>query len=173
MDRSNIVLIGFMYAGKSTVGGLLARSAGKPFVDTDCVIEQETGATVSELFERDGEPRFREIERKVVARVTGGTGLVIALGGGAVLDPANVQDAKKNGIIYYLSVTPSTVASRAALAGGRPLLDGKSTEEIAALLEQRREFYLSAAEVTVEADSREASEIAREIERDFARRTRV
>jgi shikimate kinase / 3-dehydroquinate synthase len=167
MSKSNIVLIGFMYAGKTTIGRLLSDAVGKDFVDTDDVVEEEAGLTVPEIFERDGEGHFREIERRAVERVTGDRDLVISLGGGAVLDDRNVRDARRDGIVYYLEASPGTVARRSAEQGGRPLLEGRSESEITELMTLRSEYYERAADVTISTDDRGPGDIAEEIARDF------
>lgn len=87
MTKDNIVLSGFMASGKTTVGALLSEITGLPFVDTDGLIEEETGSRVREIFEKDGEARFRELERLVIERESAREGAVLAVGGGAVLDP--------------------------------------------------------------------------------------
>jgi shikimate kinase / 3-dehydroquinate synthase len=167
MSKSNIVLIGFMYAGKSTVGRLLADAVGMAFVDTDDLIEREAGAAIPEIFDRLGEQRFRQMERDVIARVTAEGGSVIALGGGAVLDERNIADARRDGTIYYLRITAGAVAERAAVEGGRPLLDGRSKAEMEELLSLRSEAYESAADSIIEEGGGSPEDIARRIAADF------
>jgi shikimate kinase len=128
---------------------------------------------VSEIFAADTEAGFRDLERDVVGRVAREDGIVIALGGGAVLDPRNVEDAKRGGVIYYLEVTPEEVASRSEGTGVRPLLEGKGTGDIARLMEGRERYYLEAADVTVAAAGRDPGEVASEIISDFEARTLV
>jgi shikimate kinase len=170
MDKTNIVLAGFMYSGKSTIGELVARSTGRRLVDTDEMIERETGSTVSEIFAGRGESAFRDLERSVVERVAGGGDLVIALGGGALMDEANVEKVTETGVVYYLALDADEVVRRAAGSSGRPLLDGKSVEGVKRLLDGRRDAYLRAADLIVETAGREPGEIADEIARDFNQR---
>ena len=167
MDKTNIVLTGFMYSGKSTVGELVAASTGKGFVDTDAMIESETGKDIGEIFGGEGEDAFRKMERGVVERVSAGREQVIALGGGAVMDESNVAMVKESGVVYYLQVAAGEVARRAAGSSGRPLLDGRSPREVELLLESRRDSYTRAADVIVETAGRSPDEIADEIARDF------
>ena len=170
MGKTNIVLAGFMYSGKSTIGVLVARSTGRRLLDTDAMIEAETGSTVSDIFAGPGEAAFRELERSVVARAAAGDDLVIALGGGALMDEANVKQVTGTGVIYYLDLDAAEVMQRAAGSSGRPLLDGKSVGGVKRLLDGRRDAYLRAADVVVPAAGRKPAEIAEEIVRDFNQR---
>lgn len=168
--KSNIVLVGFMCAGKTTVGRAIAGAAGMGFMDTDEAVERNSGATVAEIFESRGEERFREMERRAVAEASGSAGTVIALGGGAVMDASNVEAVRADGVVYYLRVSVADLEERSAGTEGRPLLRGRSLAEVADLMERREEFYLRAADVVVETSGREPEEIATEIIRDFAER---
>ncbi|MGP7996970.1 MAG: shikimate kinase [Streptosporangiaceae bacterium] len=116
-----IVLIGFMGAGKTTVGQLLAGKLGLPFVDTDLVIEQRTGRSVADIFAADGEPAFRELERAVTAELLAGPDTVLALGGGAVQHPGT-QQALRGHRVVYLEVGYPESMRRVAHDGGRPML---------------------------------------------------
>jgi shikimate kinase len=121
----NIVLIGLMGAGKSTVGRLLARRLGRPFVDTDDVVEAEERRTVAEIFATDGERRFRELEAAAVRRVSALRGQVIAVGGGAVLDPQSATALRGTGDLVWLDAPLSALVmhlSAAGEQGARPLL---------------------------------------------------
>lgn len=95
-----IVIVGFMGAGKTTVGQLLAGKLGLPFADTDVVIEQRTGRLVREIFAADGEPAFRALEHEVTAGLLGGPDAVLALGGGAVEYPATRQSLRASQVVY-------------------------------------------------------------------------
>jgi len=170
LGKTNIVLTGFMYAGKTTVGGLLAAMTGKRLIDTDTLVERDAGKSVSEIFAEDGEGRFRKLEREAVARAAAAPDQVIALGGGAVIDPGNVDRLKANGVLYYLKIDSDEVARRSANSPGRPLLEGKDAAQTRRLLESREEYYLRAADVIVEAAGREPADLAEEIDRDFNRR---
>jgi len=170
MKKTNIVLAGFMYSGKSTVGELVARSTGMRLVDTDAMIELETGETVSEIFAGRGESAFRDLERAVVERVAAGGDLIIALGGGALMDETNVKKVTRTGVVYYLDLDADEVMRRATGSSGRPLLDGKSVGGVKRLLDGRRDAYLRAADVIIYTGGREPGEIAEEIARDFNQR---
>lgn len=171
MDKSNIVLIGFMSSGKTTIGELVVASTGKRLVDTDHLIEGRAGASVGELFERDGEEGFRRMERMVVSEVALGRDLVVALGGGAVLDRRNVEDVRRNGVTYFLDVPLTEVIERSRGTTGRPLLEGRSDDEIGEMMSERRQAYLDAADVIVNAAGHDAQEIAVAIARDFEARS--
>ncbi len=171
MPKSNIVLIGFMCAGKTTVGNLVARAMGRRFLDTDAVIESEAGLSVREIFDREGETGFRRMEREVVARITGCKGLVIALGGGAVLDENNSRDARRDGVVYYLHVSPPEFARRVSPDRARPLLEGRSEQEVEKMLCEREPVYLEAADVCVRTDTRPPEDVAAWIKEDFRARS--
>lgn len=168
MPGVNIVLCGFMASGKSTVGRLLSEATGMPLVDTDALIERETGRSIEDIFQADGQPFFRELERKVVDRESRREAAVLAVGGGAVLDPVNRRALKSGGVVYHLSVSAEEVECRAA-GGGRPLLPG-GRREILSLMDDRADAYARAADVVVETDGRTPADVARDILDDFRAR---
>src|SRR5207248_10394437 len=108
----NLVLAGFMGTGKSTLGPLIARRLGRPFIDTDMVIEAEMDLPVSGIFARHGEAVFREREREVCTKLAANGGQVVAVGGGALLDPANRVALESTGIIVLLTCERQALASR-------------------------------------------------------------
>lgn len=170
MVKSNVVLSGFMASGKTTVGALLERMLGLPLVDTDSLIEEEAGGSVRQIFEVEGEARFRELERQVIARESERDGVVLAVGGGAVLDRGNVESLKKRGVVYFLAVSPEEAAGRAGKGRERPLL----AEDLAAvrqLMVSRETAYRAAADVVVETSGKEPGDVAGVIARDFASRS--
>jgi shikimate kinase len=116
-----IVVVGFMGAGKTTVGRMLAGKLGLPFADTDVVIEQRTGRLVREIFATDGEPAFRALEHEVTAELLGGPDAVLALGGGAVEYPATRRSLRASQVIY-LQVGYEESMLRIGGDQGRPLL---------------------------------------------------
>src|SRR3989338_3633633 len=118
----NIVLIGFMGTGKTSVGKILASKLGRPVADVDQRIEERQKRKIREIFESEGEARFRAFEKEAVAEIASGEGVVITTGGGVVLDPANIAALKKNGILVALSATPETIHRRVKNARHRPLL---------------------------------------------------
>ena len=124
LDRANIALTGFMAAGKTAVGRSLARSLGWAFVDLDGVIEAGEGSSIREIFVRRGEPYFREREKAALGQVLDGSGQVIALGGGAVVDPDSRSLLKERSLLIWLRVAPLTVLRRTRGSEDRPLLQG-------------------------------------------------
>ncbi|MDD2706536.1 MAG: shikimate kinase [Verrucomicrobiae bacterium] len=138
----NLVLLGFMGSGKTTVGQMAARELGLRFVDTDQVIEQQEKLPISEIFARSGETIFRDIESRVITELSGQSGLVIATGGGVVLRPANLSALEGNGILIHLHTNASTVYDRTKRHTHRPLLQTDDPRRrIQELLEQRQPLY--------------------------------
>jgi shikimate kinase len=169
MVKENIVLSGFMASGKTTVGELLSGMTGLPLVDTDALIEKETGSSIREIFEEQGEANFRRLERGVIERESARKGAVLAVGGGAVLDSRNVNSLKIRGVVYLLDVSPQEVANRTGGDTDRPLLDG-GIAGVEALLAGRDAAYRRAADVVVETTGRAALDVARTIAADFESR---
>lgn len=142
MRDRNLILVGFMGTGKTEVGRRLAARLGRVFVDMDAVIEERTGRTIAELFERDGEASFRRRERELVRELAGRKNLVIAAGGGVVLDPDNLRDFERTGVVICLTATAEEILRRVAGQTHRPLLEGGDRlRRIRELLERRRPLY--------------------------------
>ncbi len=162
----NVYLIGFMGAGKSTVGRLLAERLGMGFLDTDELIAARAGLPIPEIFSRLGEERFREWEREVVGEICRRRGLVVALGGGAPMDEGNWRALRETGITVYLRESPEALAARLAGDDSRPLLAGYAGEararRIGELLELREPRYLE-AHIVIECRGRPPEEIVGEI----------
>ena len=157
----NIVLIGFMGTGKSSVGKRLAQSLAWDFVDTDWVIGEVTNLSVTEIFRRHGETRFRSEEKIVVARLSQKEQIVIATGGGTVVDPVNLQALARNGFIVGLHATVDTILSRVGQKNERPLLKG-TKEAIETLWSERQECYAQ-ADYTVDTTQKSIDEVVSEI----------
>ena len=141
---NNIVLCGFMGCGKSTVGRNLARKTGKRFIDMDAYIEKKTGKKISEIFAEQGEDGFREIEHGVCEELAGKSNMVIATGGGTVLDPENTRALKREGKLIFLRRELSALQP----AEDRPLSD--TPEKLRKIFERRRPVYEAAADGTAE-----------------------
>lgn len=158
----NIVLIGLMGAGKSTVGRLVAQRLDRPFVDTDDVVERDAGATIAEIFAEHGERRFRQLEAAAVRRVAALRGQVIAVGGGAVLDPGNVTQLRATGDLVLLDAEATTLADRVGEPGNRPLLSQADDveERLASLRAARAEAYTDAAGHAIDTTQRTPDQIA-------------
>jgi shikimate kinase len=147
----NVVLFGFMGVGKTTVGRLLAPRLRYRFIDSDAEAERELGMRISDAFTRLGEPAFREVERGVVRRLGRGSGQVIALGGGAVLDPRNVEALRGSGRMILLTASPEEIGLRTRGDASRPLLaNGDKLARIRELLDERRDRYIAAADMVVD-----------------------
>jgi len=158
----HLVLIGLMGAGKSTVGGACAQRLGRPFVDTDRVVEAITGQTVAEIFTNGGEAAFRSLEHQAVADACASPEpLVISCGGGAVLDPENRRQMRASGTVVWLRAAPQVLADRVnPNLADRPLLPSSGArDELARLAELRGAAYEGAAHVTVDTDDRSLEEV--------------
>ncbi|MDR3541830.1 MAG: shikimate kinase [Desulfosporosinus sp.] len=157
----NIVLIGFMGTGKSTVGKRLAQALAWDFVDTDCEIGEVTNLSVTEIFRRHGETRFRSEERIVVARLSQQEQIVIATGGGTVLNPVNWEALAQKGTVIALHASLEAILSRIGHKNDRPLLKG-SKEAIERLWSERQACYAQ-AEFTVDTTQKTIDEVVSEI----------
>mgnify|MGYP001023253498 CR=1 FL=1 len=160
----NIVLIGFMGTGKTSVGKLLAQRLAWPFVDTDQLIEQEVGLPVKEIFRSKGETFFRTKESEIIARVSGYTDSVIATGGGAVINRANFNRLKSNSVVIALTASGEIILARTAgNKADRPLLaKKKSAASVEELLAARREHY-RLADFTIDTSKMSPWQVAEEI----------
>ena len=156
------ILIGPPGAGKSTVGPLVADLLGAEFLDTDSVVEEMAGKPVGDIFVSDGEAVFRELERAAVARTVATHPGILALGGGAVMDPGTrVLLAGQR--MVYLETGFAAAAHRAGLDAPRPLLIGNPRARMRELLAERLPVYEGLASVTVTTDDRAPQDIADEI----------
>jgi shikimate kinase len=141
----HLVLVGLMGAGKTTVGAACATRLARPFVDTDDVVEANTGMTVAELFAHEGEARFRELERQAVVDACATPApAVIACGGGAVIDGDNRRRLHQAGFVVWLQAAPATLMARVKIGAERPLLDGRSTATLERLAVVRAAAYEAA-----------------------------
>lgn len=139
-----------MGAGKSAVGKQLARLLSYPFHDSDQEIEQRTGADVALIFEREGEAGFRRRERAVIADLTSREGIVLATGGGAVLDADSRRELAERGCVVYLETSVEQQAERTARTRHRPLLQGaEPAERLEQLMRVRAPLYQEIADITI------------------------
>jgi len=140
--RKNIILMGFMGTGKSATGRLVAKRLDRPLVDMDAEIEQREQRSIRDIFLYDGEPYFRRVERDVVKELCERKNLVVATGGGVVINPENVRDFSRTGVVICLSAIPSVILQRVAVGTHRPLIeDGEKARKIKDLLEIRKPLY--------------------------------
>ena len=149
----NIILCGFMGSGKSSVGKSLAKMLDMRFIDVDEYIESNNKMPISSIFEKFGEKYFREQEKEASEFLGRLENTVISCGGGTVLNENNAKLLKKNGFLFYLSVSKETVIKRLAGDNTRPLLLNKGSNEIFSLLESRAPVYKKVSDFTVNADA--------------------
>jgi len=176
MTGRHVMLIGMMGAGKTTVGAECARRLDRVFVDTDELVEATAGRSVSEIFAADGEAAFRAVERGALADACAAPiPAVIAVGGGAMSDPANRETARGHATVVWLRADPVELAQRVErqerhAAGGRPLLVGADpTATLERLATLRTETYAAVADVVVDTDDRTVAEVADAILEELAR----
>jgi shikimate kinase len=157
-----IVLVGFMGAGKTTVGQLLADKLGVPFRDSDAVIEERSGRAIREIFATEGEPAFRELERRTIADLLAGPGVVLALGGGAAChaETRDLLASSPSAQVVYLYVGYDEAIARVGGDAGRPVL---ARPDIADVYAARQELYASVAALTVDTGGRSPEDIAADI----------
>jgi shikimate kinase len=164
-----IVLIGPMGAGKTTVAGLLAERLGTTVRDTDHDVEATAGRSIADIFVDDGEAAFRALERQAVATAVATHDGVLALGGGAVLDPGT-RDLLAGHDVVFLRVGLSEAVKRVGLGTSRPLLLGNVRGRIKTLLDERTPVYESAATLVVDTDGRSPEDVAEDIVSALARK---
>ncbi|MBA2416005.1 MAG: shikimate kinase [Geodermatophilaceae bacterium] len=162
MTRPVLVLVGAPGAGKTTVGAAVAARLGFPFRDTDRDIEEAAGRSISDIFLDDGEPYFRELERRAVATALRDHDGVLSVGGGAVLDEATRALLADHRVVY-LSVGLADAARRVGLARDRPVLALNPRAQLHQLLEARRPLYESVAAITVATEKRGVDEVVDEV----------
>ncbi|MHA1727587.1 MAG: shikimate kinase [Promethearchaeota archaeon] len=164
--KSNVVLIGFMGTGKTTVGKILADKLGKEFLEMDKIIEKKANKSIPEIFSEDGEIKFRELEMEVAKELSGKKDSVIAAGGGVVLNKLNIDYLKRTAEIILLKATPKDIYDRISLDGKekRPLLNNEDPMgEIKKLLEFRKPFYEMATNTSVSTHNKTLRKITEEI----------
>ena len=159
--RKQIYLVGFMGSGKSTVGELLSKELGWPFIDLDTVIEAGRGVSIREIFERSGEAFFRQLERAALTEVLKSEPVVIALGGGTFANQANVELIRETGgTTIWLDCPMEILFQRCSGMVTRPLF--RDSESLQGLLDLRLPYY-RLAEFRVPTEGRSAQEVAEQI----------
>jgi shikimate kinase len=171
LGRRNVYLIGPMGSGKTAVGRRLATLLGKEFFDSDAEIEKRTGVDIRYIFEKEGEARFRQRERDVIAELSALDGVVVATGGGVVLDPANRERLAATGVVVYLETTLDTLVRRTKAAKTRPLLLNEDPRTVLErLMVVRRPLYEEAADLRIETTGRQVRAVAVDIQQRLAER---
>jgi shikimate kinase len=175
-SKGNIILVGFMGCGKTTVGRTLAAKTGRTFVDSDTEIVREMGVSIADLFGLVGEAEFRNIEAQVVARVCQGVNQIIATGGGAILRENNRHNLHNAGMVVWLTARPETIVERVQKGRVvRPLLAkcGSDTEKMRAhimeMLGERGPLYQQTAHMIIDTSDMTIEAITRHIERQWQR----
>lgn len=166
LNAENIFLVGPMGSGKSAVGRQLAARLGLEFADTDAEIVSGTGVDIPYIFEKEGEAGFREREVDVVDQLTTRSGIVVATGGGAVLDPRNRERLRSRGCVVYLRTSVNQQLARTRRSSHRPLLDNPDPRgTLERLLAQRSPLYEETADLAVDTDGRKVATVVGEIVR--------
>ena len=149
--KSNIALIGFMGTGKTAVAKVLAPKLGKEFIELDGIIEKRAGKSINEIFVKDGEIRFRELEIEATREVANKKNAVIACGGGIVLNTINIDRLKRESVIICLTASPAVILKRTSDEKDvRPLLKvTDQLKQIKTMLKNRQPFYRWAADITI------------------------
>ncbi|MEZ5449697.1 MAG: shikimate kinase AroK [Thiolinea sp.] len=162
--HKNIILVGLMGAGKSTVGRQLARRYKVAFYDSDKVIEERTGVSISTIFEIEGEDGFRDREQQVIAELCHQDGIVLATGGGSVLREANRQSLREAGTVVYLRASAEQLFNRIRHDRNRPLMQTEHPlQTLRNLLNVREALYLEVADLIIPTGKQRASSIVRTI----------
>lgn len=168
ITKRNIFLIGPMGSGKTAVGRQLARLFHYTFHDSDADIEARTGVDIPFIFEQEGEAGFRLREKEAIDRLTRLEGIVLATGGGAVIDPDNRRALAERGAVVYLMTSVEQQIARTRHARNRPLLNDVDAERtLAELMRRRAALYEEIADITVSTDQRRVQLVAEEIYREL------
>lgn len=160
----NIVLIGFMGAGKSTIAEFLKNTFSMDVIEMDQMIAEREQMSISDIFQVHGEEYFRDLETKLLIEMQERTNTVISCGGGTPMRECNVVEMKKNGRVVLLTAKPETILERVKDSHDRPLIENnKTVSYLEELMEARREKYEAAADLIVETDGKDAREICEEM----------
>jgi shikimate kinase len=160
----NIILVGPMGVGKTTIGSHLARKLKYDFVDSDTEIEKRTGVSISLIFDIEGEEGFRKREAQMIGELTERRHIVLSTGGGSVLDETSRQNLRSKGYVVYLKASVDILHERLKKSRNRPLMETDDKQKVIEdLLAEREPLYLAVADVTIVTDGRSAQDVAREI----------
>ena len=160
----NIILVGPMGVGKTTIGSHLARKLKYDFVDSDTEIEKRTGASISLIFDIEGEEGFRKREAQMIGELTERRHIVLSTGGGSVVDETSRQNIRSRGFVVYLKASVDILYERLKKSRNRPLMETEDKQKVIEdLLAEREPLYLAVADVTIVTDGRSAQDVAREI----------
>jgi shikimate kinase len=172
INADRLFLVGPMGGGKTVIGRELARLMGREFLDTDQEIERRTGVDIPLIFEKEGEDGFRRRERQIIEELTQRQNIVLATGGGAVLDPANRACLQSRGFVIYLKASVNAQFDRTGHHPRRPLLTAVDREErLQKLFAVREPLYESIAQLTVVTDQGRVKKLAQQIQRELVKAT--
>lgn len=160
----NIMLIGFMGVGKTTVSKVLSKELSMPEVDMDTYIVRREKMEISDMFETYGEEYFRKVETDCLIEIQKEKGRIVSCGGGVVVKDENIEHMKDGGVILLLTATPQTVYERVKDSTNRPILNGHmNVEYIEELMNKRKARYLEVADIIISTDNKNVKEIVGEI----------
>ena len=158
--QRNIILIGFMGTGKSTIGRNLSQTFGYPLIDTDQMIVEKQGRTIPKIFEEDGEQAFRDMETNLLRSLFKHNGHIISTGGGIIVRPENRALLRELGYVVWLQASPAEILNRTSRNSNRPLLNNADPEgTIRRLLEIRVPLYTETAHLCIETDQLNFDEV--------------
>jgi shikimate kinase len=164
LNKKNVILVGPMGVGKTTIGRQLAKALKIPFKDSDREIEQRTGVDIPLIFELEGESGFRKRESSMIAEIVEMPGVILATGGGAVLDSDNRDIMKRQGTVIYLCADIEYLVERTSKDAKRPLLQTEDPElKIKELLAHRDPLYREVADLIVNTGGRTVKSVVKEI----------
>lgn len=170
-ENDNIYLVGLMGAGKTTIGRQLAKRLGRRFLDSDHEIEARTGVRIPTIFEIEGEEGFRRREANTIAELTQEHGIVLATGGGVVLNPENRRRLHSSGWVIYLDVPPNQLYERTRHDRGRPLLQvADPLVRLQELYAQRDPLYREVAHKIIDGSRHAASFVVQSLIKEFSER---
>lgn len=172
-NKPNIVLVGFMGTGKTSVAKRLSSLMRMRYVDTDNVIESNTERAISDIFEKDGETVFRQLESDAVEQVSKLYNFIISTGGGVVLNEENVMKLKKNGIVFCLTASPEEIYERVGHQTHRPLLQTPEPLETIRTMLDERAIYYAHADYTMDTTGRSFDEIVAHIKNIYFRKMKT
>ena len=163
-QNSNLILIGFMGTGKSTIARQLSKQLDMPFFEMDEMIVQKEGMEISDIFQEKGEAYFRDLETALLKKLLQEEKGILSCGGGIILRDENIQAMKKHGTVILLTAKPETILKRVQHNQSRPVLNGKKNiNDITKLMKERESRYQMAADITISTDDKSLSQICEEI----------
>ena len=162
--KQNIMLIGFMGTGKSTIAKELSKTLGMDHVEMDQMITKRENMEISNIFDKFGQEYFRDLESNLLTEIQMKTGQIVSCGGGVALRPKNIERMKSKAIVVLLTASPEVIFERVQNETSRPILnDHMNVEYIRELNEKRKGSYLAAADIMIETDGKSIIEISKEI----------